>query len=65
MNRGILQIDQELALDPLTRSTVQGIAFFSDFRSKFTQAMVKLGAVEVLTGTQGEIRQSCRAINTN
>ncbi|KAM3740758.1 hypothetical protein ACB098_08G122800 [Castanea mollissima] len=66
MNRGILQIDQELALDPLTSSTVQGIvASYSDFRSKFGQAMVKLGAVEVLTGTQGEIRQSCRAINTN
>ncbi|KAM3692914.1 hypothetical protein ACJW31_08G124400 [Castanea mollissima] len=66
INRGILQIDQELALDPLTNSTVQGIvASYSDFRSKFGQAMVKLGAVEVLTGTQGEIRQSCRAINTN
>ncbi|XP_030975433.1 peroxidase 60 [Quercus lobata] len=65
MRNGILQIDQELALDPLTRSTVQGIALFSDFRSKFGQAMVKLGAVEVLTGTQGEIRKSCRAINTN
>ncbi len=62
-HRGILQIDQELALDPLTQATVTTIANGYDFNTKFGQAMVKLGAVQVLTGTQGEIRKSCRAIN--
>ncbi|XP_073138572.1 peroxidase 60-like [Henckelia pumila] len=40
-NRGILQIDQELSLDP------------------WMQPMVKLGAVQVLTGEQGGIRRFC------
>lgn len=62
-HRGVLQIDQELALDPLTSATVSTIARSWDFCSKFGQAMVKLGAVDVLTGTDGEIRKSCRAIN--
>ena len=62
-HRGILQIDQELALDPLTQATITTIANGYDFNTKFGQAMVKLGAVQVLTGTQGEIRKSCRAIN--
>ncbi|GJW49456.1 peroxidase 60-like protein [Tanacetum coccineum] len=61
--RGVLQIDQELALDSLTKSTVEAIARSADFNFKFGQAMVKLGATQVLTGTQGEIRQSCRAVN--
>ncbi|XP_050370989.1 peroxidase 60 [Argentina anserina] len=62
--RGVLQIDQELAFDPITKSTVTTIANSVSFSEKFGQAMVKLGAVEVLTGTQGEIRKSCRAVNT-
>ena len=63
-HRGVLQIDQELALDALTSSTVSAIARGFDFSSRFGEAMVKLGAVEVLTGTAGEIRKSCRAINS-
>ncbi|XP_043717995.1 peroxidase 60-like [Telopea speciosissima] len=64
-NRGILQIDQELALDPQTRVTVMSLANGSNFTILFGQAMVKMGAVEVLTGTQGQIRKSCRAIITD
>ncbi|XP_034222619.1 peroxidase 60 [Prunus dulcis] len=62
--RGILQIDQELALDPITQATVTALANngTNSFATKFGQAMVKLG-VEVLTGSQGEIRRSCRAVN--
>ncbi|XP_076915929.1 peroxidase 60-like [Bidens hawaiensis] len=63
LRRGVLQIDQELALDGLTKSKVAAVAASSDFNTKFAQAMVKMGAIQVLTGTQGEIRKSCRAIN--
>lgn len=66
LNRGVLQIDQELALDPLTRATVSSIASGKlDFSRKFGEAMVKLGSVQVLTGNQGQIRKSCRAVNKN
>ncbi|KAK9079175.1 hypothetical protein SSX86_000845 [Deinandra increscens subsp. villosa] len=63
LHRGVLQIDQELALDRLSSSTVAAIARSSDFSAKFGQAMVKMGAVQVLTGAQGQIRKSCRAVN--
>ncbi|XP_022007943.2 peroxidase 60 [Helianthus annuus] len=63
LRRGVFQIDQELAIDSLSKPTVAAIASSSDFTTKFGQAMVKLGAIQVLTGTQGEIRRSCRAVN--
>ncbi|KAM7496935.1 hypothetical protein LguiA_021349 [Lonicera macranthoides] len=50
-NRGILQIDQTLALDQSTEPIVTDIANRLDFNIKFGQAMVKLGAVQVLTGS--------------
>ncbi|KAL3828577.1 hypothetical protein ACJIZ3_017379 [Penstemon smallii] len=61
--RGVLQIDQDLALDPLSINTVAAIANGLDFSTRFGQAMIKLGGVQVLTGKQGEIRRSCRATN--
>lgn len=75
MRRGVLQIDQELAFDPRTMGTVVNAArggfnfpttfssYQQNFTTKFAQAMVKLGAVQVLTGSQGEIRKSCRVVN--
>ncbi|KAK8550782.1 hypothetical protein V6N13_119284 [Hibiscus sabdariffa] len=62
--RGVLRIDQELALDPLTSNTVASLITGNDFLARFGQAMVKLGAVEVLTYPQGEIRKSCRVVNS-
>ncbi|URD90456.1 peroxidase [Musa troglodytarum] len=62
--RGVLQIDQRIALDAATSATVVLLAGERmDFSTRFGSSMVKLGAVEVLTGTQGEIRRSCRAPN--
>ncbi|KAJ8768113.1 hypothetical protein K2173_021053 [Erythroxylum novogranatense] len=63
MHNGVLQIDQELALNPLTRSIVASIASGNDFFIKFGEVMTKLGRMDVLTGSQGQIRNSCRAIN--
>ncbi|KAI7753635.1 hypothetical protein M8C21_010153 [Ambrosia artemisiifolia] len=63
MHRGVLKFDQDVALDSSTKSTVATIARSSDFNTKFGQAMVKMGAIQVLTGKQGQIRKSCRAVN--
>lgn len=64
LHRGILDIDQELALDPLTNATVAALANGKlEFSSKFGEAMVKLGKLQVLTGNQGQIRKSCRIVN--
>ncbi|PKH47891.1 peroxidase 60-like [Punica granatum] len=59
--RGILQIDQQLALDPLTKSTVAALANATNFVTRFGSAMVKLGAIH--SGLPGEIRRNCRVIN--
>ncbi|XP_052208662.1 peroxidase 57-like [Diospyros lotus] len=63
LNRGVLQIDQELALSPRTQGRVMCAAHARDFAPRFALAMVKMGAVEVLTGSKGEIRSSCRVVN--
>ncbi|PON64518.1 Peroxidase [Parasponia andersonii] len=64
LNRGVLQIDQELALDSSTSG------FVSDFASKpvlfsqrFADTMIKMGKIEVLVGKAGEIRKKCGAFN--
>ncbi|KAF3962382.1 hypothetical protein ACB098_09G136700 [Castanea mollissima] len=64
LKKGILRIDQELALDNSTASIVSGFASNEiGFQDSFAKAMVKLGSIEVLVGNAGEIRKSCRAFN--
>ncbi|KAM6595294.1 hypothetical protein CsatA_005818 [Cannabis sativa] len=64
--RGVLKIDQDLAIDKQTKNVVTQLANGDayNFAQKFGQAMVKLGRVEVITDkTKGEIRRSCRVTN--
>jgi peroxidase len=64
-NHGVLQIDQELTYDPTTSPIVKSLAKGSatHFSSSFGNAMVKMGNIGVLTGSQGEIRRICSKIN--
>jgi peroxidase len=63
-NHGILQIDQELTYDSTRSRIVKSLAGRgSRFGSSFGQAMVKMGNIGVLTGSQGEIRKICSQIN--
>ncbi|CAL9752699.1 unnamed protein product [Musa acuminata subsp. burmannicoides] len=65
-NRGLFASDQALATDSTTAGLVKqnaaaggGIAW----KRKFAAAMVKMGQIDVLTGSDGEIRSRCRVIN--
>ncbi|OMO59879.1 Plant peroxidase [Corchorus olitorius] len=62
LRRGILQLDQATAIDPLTKDIVASIANSNDFNFKFGQAMVKMGAI--ITDSPKEIRKSCSVINS-
>ncbi|XP_068663899.1 peroxidase 5-like [Aristolochia californica] len=62
--RGLLTSDQTLYDSPLTSSFVKKNANSrSNWAAKFGYAMMKMGSIEVLTGSQGEIRKSCRLVN--
>lgn len=62
--RGLLHSDQELfnggSQDALVRSYSNNDALF---RSDFAAAMVRMGNISPLTGTNGEIRRNCRVVN--
>ncbi|KAL8150884.1 hypothetical protein V2J09_020692 [Rumex salicifolius] len=63
-HKGILQIDQDIALDSSTSPIVDKYAANNSlFNSKFGEAMVKMGRIGALTGSQGQIRKSCRSLN--
>ncbi|KAI3915293.1 hypothetical protein MKX01_035552 [Papaver californicum] len=65
-NRGILEIDQKLALDPSTTDTVATMATDGNgFLSLFGKSMVKMGGIGILTGTDGQIRLQCNSVNAN
>ncbi|KAJ3684181.1 hypothetical protein LUZ61_013345 [Rhynchospora tenuis] len=64
IKKGLLHSDQELFNGGSTDSQVKSYsssstAFFSDFVS----AMIKMGDISPLTGSNGEIRKNCRKIN--
>lgn len=62
--RGVLACDQNLYRDGSTRWIVDLLAKDSGlFTSLFPKALVKLSEVNVLTGTQGEIRKVCNRFN--
>ncbi|XP_038887273.1 peroxidase N1-like isoform X1 [Benincasa hispida] len=66
--RGVLESDQKLWTDASTRSFVQrflglrGVLGLT-FNLEFGRSMVKMSNIEVKTGTQGEIRKVCSAVN--
>uniref|UniRef100_A0A803NCC0 peroxidase n=1 Tax=Chenopodium quinoa TaxID=63459 RepID=A0A803NCC0_CHEQI len=59
--KGVLEIDQRIASDVQTKSTVSRLAYSGDFATQFGYAMINLGRVGVLT--QGPVRRNCRRNN--
>lgn len=64
--RGLLQSDQEL-YSTSGAETVAIVNRFansqSSFFDSFAKSMIKMGNINPLTGSQGEIRSDCRRIN--
>ncbi|KAI5055626.1 hypothetical protein GOP47_0029147 [Adiantum capillus-veneris] len=62
---GLFTSDSALVVDARTNATVQ--SFYSNkirFFMHFGFSMIKMGQLEVLTGTEGEIRTNCSAMNS-
>lgn len=62
--KGLLHSDQQLYSGGSTDSQVSGYSsnlprFFADFKA----AMINMGSISPLTGTDGEIRKNCRKTN--
>ncbi|KAK7278134.1 hypothetical protein RJT34_23159 [Clitoria ternatea] len=63
-HRGLLTSDQTLFSSRSTRQMVLNNANHgSTWALKFAKAMVHMGSIDVLTGSQGEIRSHCTRVN--
>uniref|UniRef100_A0A6N2NIN7 Peroxidase n=1 Tax=Salix viminalis TaxID=40686 RepID=A0A6N2NIN7_SALVM len=64
LKRGIMHIDQQLAIDRSTSGFVSRFARDGNgFKKSFGNAMVKMGSIGVLVGNVGEVRTNCRVFN--
>ncbi|ERN01974.1 hypothetical protein AMTRI_Chr02g266550 [Amborella trichopoda] len=62
---GLFTSDQTLLTNSSTRPFVEeNIVNPGVWAIRFAKAMIKMGKIEVLTGTTGEIRTNCRVINS-
>lgn len=63
-HRGLLTSDQTLQSSGSTsRMVLKNAHHGSLWAAKFSRAMVRMGSIEVLTGSQGEIRRFCSVVN--
>ncbi|PKI35627.1 hypothetical protein CRG98_044081 [Punica granatum] len=64
VNRGLFTSDQTLLSSPQSARLVMRYADNSlEWKNKFSAATVKMGQLDVLTGSAGEIRANCRVDN--
>ncbi|XP_054787826.1 peroxidase 5-like [Prosopis cineraria] len=63
-HRGLLSSDQTLFENDSTRKMVlRNGKYGLSWANKFAKAMVRMGSIEVLTGSEGEIRKTCSVVN--
>ncbi|WRX21410.1 hem peroxidase - like 10 [Theobroma cacao] len=62
-NKGLFQSDAALLTDGHSRGLVTTLRRKRSFFPAFATSMMKMGAIEVLTGNAGEIRANCRVVN--
>ncbi|KAL4203039.1 hypothetical protein AMTRI_Chr02g266540 [Amborella trichopoda] len=64
-NFGLFTSDQTLLTNDSTSALVEeNIGSPDVWQARFAAAMIKMGDIEVLTGTDGEIRTNCRVVNS-
>ncbi|CAH9089257.1 unnamed protein product [Cuscuta europaea] len=63
--RGLFQSDSALLNSQTTRALVNGLASGTNeiFEAEFARSMEKMGRINVLTGSAGEIRKNCAVVN--
>lgn len=62
---GLLASDQVLFTDTRSRETVNLFAANrTAFEEAFAAAMIKLGRVDLKTGSRGEVRRDCSSVNS-
>lgn len=62
-NKGLFQSDAALLTNKGARNIAKELTNRAKFFTEFAQSMKRMGAIEVLTGTAGEIRKQCSVIN--
>ncbi|XP_075653935.1 peroxidase 24-like [Castanea sativa] len=64
LNQGLFQSDAALLTNKEATNTVNELLDSQDFFTEFGQSMKRMGAIDVLTGSLGEIRQKCNVVNS-
>lgn len=61
--KGLFQSDAALLKNEDSLRLVKRFSFGDEFISAFAKSIVKMGAIQVLTGEAGEIRNKCNIVN--
>ncbi|KAK6913826.1 hem peroxidase [Dillenia turbinata] len=64
LSQGLFQSDAALLTDGGASNIVTELLNTTKFFTEFAQSMKRMGAIEVLTGTAGEIRKKCNLVNS-
>lgn len=62
-HKGLFQSDAALLTNKGASNIVLELDDNNKFLTEFAQSMKRMGAVEILTGTAGEIRKKCGVVN--
>ena len=64
LNQGLFQSDAALLTSKEATNTVDELLDSDDFFREFGQSMKRMGAIDVLSGSSGEIRKKCNVVNS-